>query len=50
MEQVAHEGGLAGAERAVQFDEGIGQPGVARQGLGRGSAGGLVGPVLRAGF
>ena len=50
MQQVAHEGRLAGAERAVQFDEGIAQPGMAGERFGGGGASGLVGPLLQAGF
>ena len=31
VQQMAHESGLAGAERAVQLDEGVAQGGVPRQ-------------------
>ena len=44
-EEMAHEGGLAGAERPVQLDEGVGQARVPGQAGGAGGAGGLVGPV-----
>ena len=50
-QQVAHEGGLAGAERAVQLDEGVAQrPACAASARGAGGAGGLVGPGDASGF
>ena len=50
-QQVAHEGGLAGAERAVQLDEGVAQRRArAASARGGGGAGGLVGPGEACGF
>ena len=50
-QQVANEGRLAGAERAVERDEGGGpQRGQCGQALGEGGAGRLVGPGEGAGF
>ena len=51
VQQVAHEGRLAGAERAVQLDEGVAQaPARARQRAALARARGLVGPRQRCGF
>jgi hypothetical protein len=49
-QQVAHEGGLAGTQRAVQFDRGLAQCRPARQCGGMRGAGGLVRPFDSAGF
>jgi hypothetical protein len=49
-QQVAHEGGLARAQRAMQFDVGVADGGPRRQRLRKGLAGGLVGPLQVAGF
>jgi hypothetical protein len=48
-EQVAIEGGLAGTERPVQLDEGVGEAGVPGQAGGACGARGLVGPVHQPG-
>jgi len=48
-EQVASEGGLAGAQRPVQLDEGIGEAGVPGQAGGARGARRLVGPVDKPG-
>jgi hypothetical protein len=42
---VAHEGGLARAQRAVQFDASLMQRNVARQLLREFGAGGFIGPA-----
>lgn len=49
-QQVPHEGGFASAQWAVEFEAGVDDVGLARQGLGEVGTSGLVGPVQAAGF
>lgn len=49
-QQVAHEGGFAGAQRAMEFEAGVADVGLSRQGLGEVGTRGFVGPVQAAGF
>jgi len=50
MQQVAHEARLAGAQRAVQLDEGTPHGRVGRKPLGAGRTGGLIRPHVIGSF
>lgn len=49
-QQVTHKGGFAGAQWAVEFEAGVDDVGLGRQGLGEVGTSGFVGPVQAAGF